>query len=232
MSIPKNKILYNLVKDEADRIYKTNGAYKSAYIVKRYKELGGDYEGKKSDNEGLSRWFKEKWENVNPEDGYPVYRPTNKITKDTPLTIDEIDKTNLINQIDRKQKITNQKLKPFKSKDELNIARFNQLITVSNPEIVKQNMKKYFKKEIPELFLSNRKNKKYMVLNPNTNKFVHFGALAYEDYTVHNDKQRQKNYISRATNIKGNWKTDRFSPNNLSLFLLWNYNLNINYKID
>jgi hypothetical protein len=123
-------------------------------------------------------------------------------------------------------------IKTFKSKDELNINRFNQLITVSNPQIVKKNLKKYIPKDTPELFLSNRKNKKYMILNPNTNKFVHFGALGYEDHTVHNDKQRQKNYISRATNIKGNWKADKYSPNNLSLYLLWNFSPNINYKLD
>ena len=121
---------------------------------------------------------------------------------------------------------------PFKSKDELNIARFNQLILVSNPEIVKQNLKKYFIKDVPILFLSNKKNKKYMIFNPNTNKFVHFGSLMYHDLTSHNDIQRQKNYIKRATNIKGNWKADKYSPNNLSLYLLWNYNPNVNYKLD
>ena len=114
--------------------------------------------------------------------------------------------------------------------DNLNIARFNQLLNVSNPEKVLKNMKKYFKKDVPELFISNKKNKKYQILDQNTNKFVHFGSLAYEDFTKHKDLQRQKNYIIRASNIKGNWKSDKFSPNNLSLYLLWNYNPNINYK--
>ena len=115
--------------------------------------------------------------------------------------------------------------------DNLNFARFNQLMTVSNPEIVKKNMKKYFKKDVPELFISNRKNKKYMILDPETNKFVHFGALLYHDFTSHLDKERQKAYIVRASNIKGNWKSDKYSPNNLSLYLLWNYNPNLNYKL-
>ena len=115
--------------------------------------------------------------------------------------------------------------------DTLNIARFNQLLTVSNPTTVKKNLKKYIPKNTPELFISNRKNKKYMILNPITNKFIHFGSLAYEDFTKHNDLQRQKNYIIRASNIKGDWRTDKYSPNNLSLYLLWNYNHNINYKI-
>jgi len=115
--------------------------------------------------------------------------------------------------------------------DNLNIARFNQLILVSNPTIVKKNLKKYFKKDVPELFISNRKNKKYMILNSDTNKFIHFGSLAYEDFTKHNDLQRQKNYLIRASNIRGNWKSDKYSPNNLSLYLLWNFNPYINYKL-
>ena len=115
--------------------------------------------------------------------------------------------------------------------DNLNIARFNQLLTVSNPTLVKKNLKKYIPKDTPELFISNRKNKKYMILNPENNKFIHFGSLAYEDFTKHNDLQRQKNYIIRASNIKGDWRSDKFSPNNLSLYLLWNYNHNINYKL-
>ena len=114
--------------------------------------------------------------------------------------------------------------------DNLNIARFNQLLTVSNPEKVKKNMKKYFKKDVPELFISNRKNKKYMILNPITNKFVHFGSLIYQDFTKHQNLERQKAYLIRASNIRGNWKSDKYSPNNLSMYLLWNYNPNINYK--
>ena len=77
--------------------------------------------------------------------------------------------------------------------DRLNIARFNQLLTVSNPLIVKRNFEKYILIDTPELFISNRKNKKNMLLNPETNKFVHFFSLAYEDFTKHNDLERQKN---------------------------------------
>ena len=114
--------------------------------------------------------------------------------------------------------------------DNLNIARFNQLLTVSNPTIVKKNLKKYVPIDTPELFISNRKNKKYQILNPETNKFIHFGSIAYEDFTKHQDKERQKAYIIRASNIRGDWRADKYSPNNLSMYLLWNYNPNINYK--
>jgi hypothetical protein len=68
---------------------------------------------------------------------------------------------------------------------------------------------------------STRKNKKYMILNDH-NKYVHFGDSRYEDFTKHQDKERLKNYLSRASKIKGNWKKDKYSPNNLSINLLWN----------
>ena len=49
MNEPINKKLYEKVKKMADDKYKTHGAYKSAYIVKTYKELGGKYKGKKKE---------------------------------------------------------------------------------------------------------------------------------------------------------------------------------------
>ena len=92
-------------KKKADEKYKKNSAYKSAFIVKTYKELGGEYVGKKDEKTGLSRWFEEDWVNIGGDDDYPVFRPTKRITKDTPLTIDEVDKNDLKKQIKIKQKI-------------------------------------------------------------------------------------------------------------------------------
>ena len=68
---------------------------------------------------------------------------------------------------------------------------------------------------------STRKNKKYMIMNDD-NKYVHFGDSRYEDFTKHQDKERLKNYLSRASKIKGNWRNNKYSPNNLSINLLWN----------
>ncbi len=68
---------------------------------------------------------------------------------------------------------------------------------------------------------STRKNKKYMIMNVDQ-KYIHFGDLRYEDYTKHQDKDRLKNYLRRATKIKGNWRKDKYSPNNLAINLLWN----------
>ena len=68
---------------------------------------------------------------------------------------------------------------------------------------------------------STRKNKKYMIMNDD-HKYIHFGDSRYEDFTKHQDKERLKYYLSRATKIKGDWKKDKYSPNNLAINLLWN----------
>jgi acid phosphatase class B len=70
------------------------------------------------------------------------------------------------------------------------------------------------------VYISNRKNKKYMILN-NSGKFVHFGDSRYEDFTAHNDTDRRAKYLARATQIRGPWRNDIFSPNFLSITLLW-----------
>jgi len=33
------------------------------------------------------------------------------------------------------------------------------------------------------------------------------------------------NYLKRALKIKGNWMYDEYSPNNLSIYLLWMYDI-------
>ena len=118
MAIPIDKILYKAVKDYADIVYSKPSAYKSGFIVKTYKQLGGTY--KDSGNEhNLQRWFLEHWEDVG-NDKYPVYRPTIRIDKNTPLTIHEIDKNNLKKQIKLKQRIKGTKnLPPFKKKNRI-----------------------------------------------------------------------------------------------------------------
>ena len=115
MPTPNDPELYEKVKKYADTIYKKHSAYKSGFIVKTYKENGGTYRGDGLPST-LKRWYLEKWQDIGNKD-YPVYRPTKRITKDTPLTVNEIDKSNLKKQISLKQKIKgSQNLPPFKKK--------------------------------------------------------------------------------------------------------------------
>jgi hypothetical protein len=98
-----NPDLYETAKKIADKTYSKPSAYKSGFIIKKYKELGGTYSGKK-ENKGIRRWIKEDWRDVGGED-YPVYRPTKRVSKDTPLTASEIDPANLKKQIKLKQEL-------------------------------------------------------------------------------------------------------------------------------
>lgn len=117
MNEPINQKLYDEVKKEADNKYKKPSAYKSSWIVKEYKKRGGTYSGEKT-KDGLTRWHKEQWESISKPNEYPVYRPTKKISKDTPLTTSEIDPKQAKEQIKLKQKIKGDKNLPkFKNKN-------------------------------------------------------------------------------------------------------------------
>lgn len=114
--MPKNEPLdhnlYERVKRMADDKYEKPSAYKSGWIVKKYKELGGEYSGTKTKG-GLTSWYKEDWQDVGGKD-YPVYRPTIRVNRKTPLTLFEVDPANLKKQISLKQKIKGDKnLPPF-----------------------------------------------------------------------------------------------------------------------
>ena len=94
------------------------------------------------------------------------------------------------------------------------------IYSVSNPSVVYKKAREY---GIPRdnIKVSTQKNKKYMVLNPETGKWVHFGDMRYSDYTKHNDQERRARYIARASNIPGDWGKNKYSANSLSLALLW-----------
>jgi hypothetical protein len=85
----------------ADQIYRKPSAYKSGYIVKTYKQLGGTYTDDKKDKP-LKRWFNERWQDIGNK-AYPVYRPTVRINKKTPLLSSEIKPKQLKEQIKLKQ---------------------------------------------------------------------------------------------------------------------------------
>ena len=104
-SIPENMELYEEVKKDMDNIYDKPSAYKSGAIVKEYKRRGGTYkEDGKPKNNGLVNWFKSEWKNISPNnDMYPTYRPTKRVNKNTPLTVDEIPIERLKEQIALKQ---------------------------------------------------------------------------------------------------------------------------------
>lgn len=108
--------LYDKAKKQADAIYTKPSAYKSGFIQRKYKELGGRF---REDNKpkALANWFQEKWKNVAEKGQYPVLRPTVRVSKATALTVKEIDPKQLKKQVALKQVIKGKKnLPPFKPK--------------------------------------------------------------------------------------------------------------------
>ena len=55
----------------------------------------------------------------------------------------------------------------------------------------------------------------------------HFGRIGYGDFILWSmmDKdeaeKRRERFWARASKIKGDWKKDDYSPNNLALRILW-----------
>jgi hypothetical protein len=112
MAIIDNPALYEKAKKIIYKKYEKPSAYRSGALVKLYKEMGGTYtEDKKPKN--LKRWFKENWQDIAGLD-YPVYRPTKRVDKNTPLLPHEIDFNNLVSQSLLKQTIKGRNnLPPF-----------------------------------------------------------------------------------------------------------------------
>ena len=98
-----DKEIYKKAKAKADKTYERHSAYKSMYLSRVYKEMGGRY---KKDGKGskLKNWRDEKWVQVLPfllenkkiecgfGDNKKGCRPLKRIDKNTPATIPELIK--------------------------------------------------------------------------------------------------------------------------------------------
>jgi hypothetical protein len=109
---PENLPLYAYARNQAELAYSKPSAYRSGYTIKLYKSLGGTFKEDGLDKP-LKSWFKEKWSDVGHQ-SYPVYRPTVRVNKRTPLTVDEISPENLKQQIKLKQRLKGHNLPAFK----------------------------------------------------------------------------------------------------------------------
>ena len=83
-----------------------------------------------------------------------------------------------------------------------------------------------------EMFFSDDNKHKIMTLN-DKGLLVKFGSAINNDYIIYRLLEnmgevkkgtaniKRKSYLSRATNIKGNWKKNKYSKNNLAINILW-----------
>lgn len=89
---------------------------------------------------------------------------------------------------------------------------------VSNPAVVRKKFANYKGNDDAILKLSEKPDKKYKVIH--NGKTTHFGSTM-PDYTKTADETKRKAYLARSGGIKGNWRADKYSANNLSRNLLW-----------
>lgn len=108
---PIDTRLYNRVKAEAKKKFDVwPSIYASSWLVKEYKRRGGKYRGKRDPNQGLERWYNEKWINVcklpktvkcgRPKGGfkeyrkkYPYCRPSVRVNSRTPKLAGDLTAT-------------------------------------------------------------------------------------------------------------------------------------------
>jgi hypothetical protein len=92
----------------------------------------------------------------------------------------------------------------------------------STPRTAQRMAYKYLGRiKTAKLYPARNPAKKYMIFDPKNNKWVNFGQMGYEDYTKHHDKTRRKNYLTRTKGMLGDWKSNKYSANNLSRRILW-----------
>lgn len=97
--------------------------------------------------------------------------------------------------------------------------KLSELKKISDPDEVKRRFEKYRGSTKATIEPSPRADKKYLV-RVDGKRAIHFGSHM-EDYTKHGDEVRRKSYLSRSAGIRGDWKSDKWSANNLARSLLW-----------
>ena len=96
----------------------------------------------------------------------------------------------------------------------------SRIYLYSTPRIAQRMAYKYLGKTA-KLYPASKQEKKYKIFDPKNNTWVNFGQMGYEDFTKHHDKKRRKNYLTRTKFMKGHWRKNKYSANNLSRNILW-----------
>lgn len=99
------------------------------------------------------------------------------------------------------------------------------LVKVSDPTEVRRRFEKYRGSAKATIEPSPREDKKYMIRvagvpGATRGRTIHIGSTL-EDYTKHGDDKRRASYLKRSGAIKGDWRSDKYSPNSLARALLW-----------
>jgi hypothetical protein len=211
---PTNPELYEKIKKEIYEKNKKHSLFRSAQVVKKYKEEGGEFiNDDTGDKMNIPKWFKQKWASANDYyhtgdvipcgssntkekfNEYPLCRPIKILMK--------LNKTQLKKMIDKKNEL---KEKPLITKNILKTNKFNIKNTITGTgkdKFIKQledinfepnkylNIaKKVAKKEgynPDKLYFANNNDNKLMYDSPEGNKY--FGKAGYGDFIIWSFKE-------------------------------------------
>ena len=227
---PTDPTLYAKVKAQIEKKIPKHSAYRSGHIVREYKKQFKSKHGdKKQPYHGaahgkgpkkLDRWFKEKWQTQDGKKTYQkkndIFRPTKRISKDTPVTMKELTPSEIKRA--QKEKQTTGRVKRF---------RF--------PGKMVEKIVKFEKAP---------GTKKYKVQVQNSDgklRSISFGAKKYQQFTDstplkayqamnHKDPKRRKAYFQRhsgvtskkeALSIEVSKSKGKFTPKILAHKFLW-----------
>lgn len=191
MAEPINKQLYEDVKAKIMKSYKKNSAFASGAIVKEYKRQGGKYRAT-GEPRKLKRWFDEKWVNLNPvlgkknPDDYPLFRPTKKVTDETPTLAQDIPKARLIELYKQKQIIKDKgRLPKFLIAHHGDMKKGGMLKASTMKDLLEQSYSTKPRKQIEGYKLDEDiKGNSKVYYNPQTNHTIvaHRGTSGWKDW--------------------------------------------------
>ena len=123
---PTDEDLYESVKERIYEEIPKHSAYRSGHVVKTYKKEFSEKHGSRKSpykdcnkkKTSLGRWYKEDWKSDTGKYKYTskgsIYRPSKRITKDTPTTHGELTEKEIRRA--KREKRTKGRVKRFRSK--------------------------------------------------------------------------------------------------------------------
>lgn len=130
--IPDNIINVSLYREAikiANETYKRKSAYKSMFIVKKYKQLGGKYKDEKNKEQSTKKWVNEEWIQIRPyvKEGKKIkcgFGDNAKACR--PLKGDNITMEEIIKKFGSKKvlELTNKKIKDMDGRLDWKIGKF------------------------------------------------------------------------------------------------------------
>ena len=97
------------------------------------------------------------------------------------------------------------------------MSKLEEIWEYTNPNIVFERAKRLYGRNV-KIRYSEKKNKKYDLYDPNTDKWISFGQVGYKDFTKTGDEEKRRRFMIR----NHRWASSpKYSASYNSYYLLW-----------